>query len=95
MEYSSLPSVFKPSRESIFGMELEGACLLCGAIVLAGFSTATSPMFDNCSDRYQKGCCQNQDLVARSWICLEGVFVDGIRHGSGWRRKIVGCGDKF
>ena len=55
MEYSSLPSVFKPSRESIFGMELEGGCLLCGAIVFAGFSMATSPIFVNCSDEYQAG----------------------------------------
>ena len=31
----------------MFGIEFPGACLLCGAMVFAGFSTRTSPILAN------------------------------------------------
>lgn len=53
MEYSSLSSLLTPSKESIFGIELEGDCRLCGGTVLSGFSTATSPMMKSRSELEQ------------------------------------------
>lgn len=47
VEYSSLSSFPTPSSESIFGIELEGGCFLCGGTELSGFSTTTSPMVGN------------------------------------------------
>ena len=43
----------------MFGMEFDAGCFLCGAMVLAGFSTATSPIL---SRKFLLKCV---DLVKR------------------------------
>lgn len=56
VEYSSLSSPPIPSKESIFGIELNGACFLCGATTLAEFSTATALMVDTGVMYIEIGC---------------------------------------